>query len=174
VRPSAAVDRRDNASKRRDSPPVEAALMSSIVRDAFRRFANYAAHLAGTAIAFFLALSTVVVWALSGPFFGFSDTWQLIINTGTTVVTFLIVFLIQTTQNRDAQAVHLKLDELLRAVKSARNDLVGLEQLSEDEVAELQREFDDLRAKYVGRVQGRKRGRPDRAYAGSESNEPGE
>ena len=92
-----------------------------------------------------LALAIIVVWAITGPTFGFSDTWQLIINTGTTIVTFLMVFLIQNTQNRDAKAVHLKLDELIRALGPARNKLVDLEKLSDDDLKKLEKEFEKLR-----------------------------
>ena len=88
-----------------------------------------------------------MIWALTGPTFHFSDTWQLIINTGTTIVTFLMVFLIQNTQNRDAKAVHLKLDELIRAVKGARNKLVDLEELSDDELNNLEQQFTRIRKK---------------------------
>jgi low affinity Fe/Cu permease len=94
---------------------------------------------------FFIALGVIVVWAITGPFFHFSDTWQLIINTGTTIVTFLMVFLIQNTQNRDSKALHLKLDELLRANRAARNTLVDLENMSDTELQELQEEFARLR-----------------------------
>ncbi|HEY2745237.1 MAG TPA: low affinity iron permease family protein [Polyangia bacterium] len=94
---------------------------------------------------FFVAVAIILAWAVSGPVFHFSDTWQLIINTGTTIVTFLMVFLIQNTQNRDSKAIHLKLDELLRATRSARNTLVNLENMSDDELAELEAEFTRLR-----------------------------
>ena len=94
---------------------------------------------------FFIAVAIIVVWAITGPFFHFSDTWQLIINTGTTIVTFLMVFLIQNTQNRDSKALHLKLDELLRANHAARNTLVDLENMTDDELQELQEEFARLR-----------------------------
>src|SRR5689334_25311361 len=87
------------------------------------------------------AVTVIVVWAVTGPLFGFSDTWQLVINTGTTIITFLMVFLIQNTQNRDAKAIHLKLDELLRAVSSARNSLVDLENFSDAELEKLAKEF---------------------------------
>ena len=90
------------------------------MNNAFRRFAHAAAATMGTPWAFLVALAVIVGWAVTGPVFGFSDTWQLVINTGTTIVTFLMVFLIQNTQNRDARALHLKLDELLRAVAAAR------------------------------------------------------
>ncbi len=96
-------------------------------RDAFRVFARHASVILGSAWAFCAAILIIVIWALTGPTFHFSDTWQLIINTGTTIVTFLMVFLIQNTQNRDAKAVHLKLDELIRALKGARNKLVDLD-----------------------------------------------
>ena len=110
----------------------------------------------GSSWAFFLAAAVVVVWAVTGPFFGFSDTWQLVINTGTTVVTFLMVFLIQATQNRDSQALHLKLDELLRAVAKARTGLVGLEQMTEDEIKQLETEFAAIKAKHAQRAIDRK------------------
>jgi low affinity Fe/Cu permease len=111
------------------------------VRDFFHRFAHRAAERLGSPWAFAIALLVVVVWACLGPRFGYSDTWQLVINTGTTIVTFLMVFLIQNTQNRDAAALHLKLDELLRGVKGARTHLVDLEELSEEELEKLRREF---------------------------------
>ena len=95
----------------------------------------------GSPGAFLLAITVLVAWAVTGPLFGFSDTWQLVINTGTTIVTFLMVFLIQNTQNRDAKAMHLKLDELIRATRGARNALVDLEDLSDDELARLAEEF---------------------------------
>jgi len=111
------------------------------VRDFFHDFARRTAERLGSAWAFFVAITVVVVWACLGPHYGFSDTWQLVINTGTTIVTFLMVFLIQNTQNRDAAALHLKLDELLRGVKGARTHLVDLENLSEAELEELHDEF---------------------------------
>ena len=115
------------------------------VRDAFRLFARHTSNILGSAWAFVLALAIIVVWAITGPTFGFSDTWQLIINTGTTIVTFLMVFLIQNTQNRDAKAVHLKLDELIRALGPARNKLVDLEELSDDDLKKLEKEFQKIR-----------------------------
>ena len=93
---------------------------------------------------FIVAITVIIVWAATGPTFHFSDTWQLIINTGTTIVTFLMVFLIQNTQNRDGKAIQLKLDELIRAMKGARNKLVDLENLSEEDLAKLQEEFERL------------------------------
>lgn len=122
------------------------------MREYFRKFANYVSMMTGSAWAFLLALGTIIVWAISGPIFGFSDTWQLVINTGTTIVTFLMVFLIQNTQNRDAKAIHLKLDELIRAVGKARTELVDLEDLSEDELEKLQSEFQELHNQYAARV----------------------
>jgi low affinity Fe/Cu permease len=99
----------------------------------------------GSPVAFMLAVVAIVVWAATGPMFGYSDTWQLVINTATTVVTFLMVFLIQNTQNRDARAIHLKLDELIRGLQGARNHLVDLESMTDAELDELQREFQRLR-----------------------------
>jgi low affinity Fe/Cu permease len=118
------------------------------MREWFHAFAARMSQWAGSPVAFFLAVAIIVVWAMSGPAFGFSDTWQLVINTGTTIITFLIVFLIQNTQNRDARAVHLKLDELIKAVKGARTQLVDLEEMSDEELAKLEQEFKALRARY--------------------------
>ena len=115
------------------------------MEDWFRRFAHAAAEAVGRYQAFLAALAVIVVWGVTGPIFHFSDTWQLVINTGTTIVTFLMVFLIQNTQNRDAHAIHLKLDELIRANTHARNSLLGLESMSDAELAHLQREFEKLR-----------------------------
>jgi low affinity Fe/Cu permease len=112
----------------------------------FRTLASEAANAVGSAWAFAVAALIVLVWAVTGPFFHYSDTWQLAINTGTTIVTFLMVFLIQNTQNRDARVVHLKLDELIRAVRGARNSLVDMEHLSDEELARLQAEFETLHA----------------------------
>lgn len=117
------------------------------IRDAFGVFARKTSSVLGSAWAFVCALLIIVVWALTGPTFHYSDTWQLIINTGTTIVTFLMVFLIQNTQNRDAKAVHLKLDELIRALEPARNKLVDLEDLSDDEMKKLEQEFAKVRKK---------------------------
>ena len=118
-----------------------------VVSDAFRIFARRSAIMLGSAWVFVGALFIIIVWALTGPTFHFSDTWQLIINTGTTIVTFLMVFLIQNTQNRDAKAMHLKLDEVIRALKEARNELVDLENLSDEELNKLEEQFKHVRAK---------------------------
>jgi len=99
----------------------------------------------GSAWAFTLAIVIIAVWGLTGPTFGFSNTWQLIINTGTTIVTFLMVFLIQNTQNRDAKAVNLKLDEIIRAVRGARNQLINLEGLSDEDLTNIEKQFERVR-----------------------------
>ena len=111
----------------------------------FRKFAGKASKLAGSSWAFLAAVALIVVWAVSGPFLHFSDVWQLTINTGTTIITFLMVFVIQNTQNRDSKAVHLKLDELLRANKAAHTNMVDLEDLSDDDLQQLQDTFRQLR-----------------------------
>ena len=111
----------------------------------FNRFAARAAGRAGNSSTFGLAVLVIAGWAVTGPLFGFSDTWQLVINTSTTIVTFLMVFLIQNTQNRDAKAIHLKLDELIRSLEGARNGLVDLENCSDEELARLQEAFARLR-----------------------------
>ncbi len=112
--------------------------------EVFRRIANRASHGVGSPWAFFAAAAVIITWAVTGPLFHYSDTWQLVINTGTTIITFLMVFLIQNTQNRDSHALHLKLDELIRTNDSARNRLMGLEKLTDRELEELQSEFEDL------------------------------
>jgi low affinity Fe/Cu permease len=116
-----------------------------IVSNAFRVFARRSSTILGSAWAFAGAMFIILVWAVTGPTFHFSDTWQLIINTGTTIVTFLMVFLIQNTQNRDAKAVHLKLDEIIRALKNARNELVDLEALSDEDLQKLEKQFKRIR-----------------------------
>jgi low affinity Fe/Cu permease len=116
-----------------------------IVSDSFRIFARRSSVILGSPWAFAAAILIIAVWAATGPIFHFSDTWQLIINTGTTIVTFLMVFLIQNTQNRDSKAMHLKLDELIRALKKARNELVDLEDLSDEELTKLEGQFKRLR-----------------------------
>jgi low affinity Fe/Cu permease len=125
------------------------------LRDRFVDAARFVSDVVGSAWAFAIAIGIVVIWAVSGPMFHFSDTWQLVINTGTTIVTFLMVFLIQSTQNRDAKAVHLKLDELIRAAKGARNSLVDLEHLSEKELEDLATEFSTLSKRACAEVERR-------------------
>jgi low affinity Fe/Cu permease len=114
-------------------------------RDAFRAAAHATASAIGSPYAFAIAVLVVIIWAATGPAFHYSDTWQLIINTSTTVVTFLVVFMIQNTQNRDSRAIHLKLDELIHAVDTARNSFVDIEDVSEEELAQLAREFRRIR-----------------------------
>src|ERR1043165_2775716 len=121
-------------------------MMVSIVNEAFKKLAHAASHAMGTAYAFIAALALLLVWLATGPAFHYSDTWQLIINTSTTIVTFLMVFLIQNTQNRDAVGLHLKLDELIRALKGARNKLIDLDELSDEELEHLRQEFHRLGA----------------------------
>jgi len=114
------------------------------MKEAFRKFSNKTSEMVGSPWAFITAFLIIIVWGISGPIFGFSDTWQLVINTGTTIVTFLMVFLIQNTQNRDAKAIHLKLDELIRAKAGARNSLVNLENLPDKEIQVVQKEFEQV------------------------------
>ena len=121
----------------------------------FSRFAHSVSLWTGHPIAFLLALAVVIAWIVTGPMFNYSDTWQLVINTGTTIITFLMVFLIQNTQNRDARALHLKLDELIRAVRGARNRLVALEDLTDEEMDQLKQQFEQLADK-GGAGQGRR------------------
>ena len=108
----------------------------------FARFATHVATLAGQPFAFVLALGAILLWLLSGPLFGWSDTWQLVVNTATTIITFLMVFLIQNSQNRDAAAMQAKLDELIRAVRTARNDFIGIEHLTDVEIELIRRELE--------------------------------
>ena len=115
------------------------------MHDVFRKFAHVTAGALGSAWAFVIALLAIAIWLVTGPVFHFSNTWQLIINTGTTIITFLMVFLIQNTQNRDAMAIHLKLDELIRALQGARNSMVDLEDLSDEQLELLRTEFENLR-----------------------------
>ena len=110
----------------------------------FQRFAKRTSHVSGSPAAFGLALATIIVWGVSGPLFGFSDTWQLVINTGTTIVTFLMVFLIQNTQNRDSQAIQVKLDELIRCTSGAHVALLDLEDLEDHELERIRVEYETL------------------------------
>ncbi len=130
------------------------------MHERFQKAAQATAKLVGRESAFIIAATVVVVWAALGPVFHFSDTWQLVINTSTTIVTFLMVFLIQATQNRDARAIQLKLDELIRATKKARNLLTDLEDATEEELDDFQQQFQALRQ----RARSRGRGAPRRAH----------
>ena len=123
----------DRTSKRR-----------SAVNEPFRKFAHTTSHVAGTSWSFIVALLIILIWALTGPVFHYSDTWQLVINTGTTIITFLMVFLIQNTQNRQDTAIQLKLDELLKGVKGARTSMVNIESLSDEELERLHKQFERL------------------------------
>ncbi|HEV8194913.1 MAG TPA: low affinity iron permease family protein [Ktedonobacterales bacterium] len=143
------------------------------MKDIFRKFASAASNAVGSPWAFILAFSIVLVWGITGPVFGFSDTWQLVINTGTTIVTFLMVFLIQNTQNRDAKAIHLKLDELIRSVKGARNKLVDLEDLSDEELDSLQKQFQRMHERMGNSSANIKAGR-NQAQKGDEDEKQGE
>ena len=121
------------------------------MREVFRRFSGRTAESVGSPAAFVIGLTLIVLWALTGPLFGYSDSWQLVVNTATTIITFLMVFLIQATQNRDARAIHLKLDELIRGVKGARTAMVALENSTDEELAEFQEEFDRLHRRLAQR-----------------------
>jgi low affinity Fe/Cu permease len=116
-------------------------------RSAFAQFAKWTAHAVGHPISFSLAIAVILVWAITGPFFEFNDTWQLVINTGTTIVTFLMIFLVQNTQNRDGAAIQLKLDELIRAVHGAHNAIMDIEELNEDELDRIRQEYEQLAQK---------------------------
>ena len=115
------------------------------MRLSFSHAARIVADLLGTPAAFFAAVALILIWAMTGPLFHFSDTWQLLVNTGTTIATFLIVFLIQNTQNRDAKALHLKLDEVIHSMRKARNNLIDLENCTDEELDALQQEFEKVR-----------------------------
>jgi low affinity Fe/Cu permease len=117
------------------------------VREKFRKLSQSTAELVGSPAAFLFGVVAVVIWAALGPAFHYSDTWQLVINTGTTIATFLIVFLIQNTQNRDAKVIHLKLDELIRALGPARTELVSMEGLSDEQLQKLKKEFERLQTR---------------------------
>ena len=110
----------------------------------FARFAQYVSHITGRPIAFMVAFTAIVVWGLTGQFFGFSDTWQLVINTATTIITFLMVFVIQNTQNRDTIAMQIKLDELIFVTQKARNELMDLEELDDHELEALRQDYERL------------------------------
>jgi low affinity Fe/Cu permease len=126
----------------------------------FSRFASETAQVVGHPYMFLFAVVTLVIWAASGPFFHFSDTWQLIINTGTTIVTFLVVFLIQNTQNRDAKALHLKLDELIRSHHPANDDLIDIQKLSDEELDQLEKRYENIRKACEARRAGKQSASP--------------
>lgn len=126
------------------NPPLE--VQTRTTNDAFGKFAAAASGWLGSRWAFAGAGTVIVVWAAIGPIFHFSDTWQLVINTGTTIVTFLMVFLIQNTQNRDARAINLKLDELIRAIDKARDQMIDIENLSDPELDKLHTKYENIRA----------------------------
>jgi low affinity Fe/Cu permease len=126
----------------------------------FEHFASSASRIAGHSIAFGSAVALVLVWALSGPLFGFSDTWQLVINTGTTVLTFLMVFLIQSALNRDSVALHLKLDELIRVSAEARDAFMSVEDLDERKMREMQRELEHIDVRSEGGATDERAGEP--------------
>jgi low affinity Fe/Cu permease len=115
--------------------------------DKFQVFATKSSYWVGSRWAFALAVMAIIFWAGSGPHFHYSDTWQLVVNTATTIVTFLMVFLIQNTQNRDARAIHLKLDEIIRAIRPANNNMINIEKLSDEEVEILSMQFDQIRTR---------------------------
>ncbi len=124
-------------------------------RDYFRIVAQRVSEATGTSWAFFVAVLVLIIWGVTGPVFDFSDTWQLVINTATTIITFLMVFLIQNTQNRDSRAMQLKLDELIRAIHPARNQFLDLEELSDAELKSLQKEFRVLHQSAIEEIQKR-------------------
>ena len=127
----------------------------------FSRFASSTAQIVGHPYMFLFAVIVLVIWAGSGPFFHYSDTWQLIINTGTTIITFLVVFLIQNTQNRDAKALHLKLDELIRSHHPANDDLIDIQKLSDEELDELEKRYEKIRKACEARRASSKSGAAD-------------
>jgi low affinity Fe/Cu permease len=133
--------------KEKAKPREESRDFFCVASDAFRIFARRSSAVLGSAWTFGIAILVIVIWGVTGPAFHYSNTWQLIINTGTTIVTFLMVFLIQNTQNRDAKAAHLKLDEIIRALKGARNELIDLEKLADEELASLEKQFERVRKK---------------------------
>jgi low affinity Fe/Cu permease len=129
------------------------------MHEIFRRFSHKVSQITGSAWAFMAAFFLIVGWLITGPIFGYTDTWQLVINTFTTIITFLMVFLIQNTQNRDTKAVHIKLDELIRAVKGARNMMIEVEELTDEELELMQAEFKKLHEKAEGELHKRKSGK---------------
>jgi low affinity Fe/Cu permease len=150
----------DSDGKAKQASPLRRAhqevVRSNNIHLWFSHFASCTATLVGHPYMFLAAVVALVVWAVCGPFFHFSDTWQLIINTGTTIITFLVVFLIQNTQNRDAKALHLKLDELIRSHVPAHNDMIDIEKLSDEELEELKERYAALCAESLSRNERRK------------------
>jgi low affinity Fe/Cu permease len=119
---------------------------------AFQAFASTASCWMGSRWSFLGAMLIIVVWAVLGPYFQYSDTWQLVVNTATTIITFLMVFLIQNTQNRDARAIHLKLNEIIRSIQTAHNEMIDIENLSDEELATLSKKFEVIRAECQSRA----------------------
>jgi low affinity Fe/Cu permease len=132
-------------------------MSSTKSRSGFTRFAKWTAYVTGRPIAFIFAVIVIIVWALTGPIFDFSDTWQLVINTGTTIMTFLMVFLIQNTQYRDSEAIHIKLDELIRSTKEAQNALMDLEELEDDELDRLRADYEKIAEQARSTLQNRQK-----------------
>jgi low affinity Fe/Cu permease len=139
-----------------DAPIVPPAALGA-GSDRFGKFAARCSHYLGSRWAFAIAIAVILIWVLTGPFFHYSDTWQLIINTGTTIVTFLMVFLIQNTQNRDARAIHLKLNELIHAVDKAKNQMIDVESLSDLELEALAKTYEGIRTAAQDRLKGEKK-----------------
>ena len=129
-----------------EATPTEISTVVVTNSDRFGKFAARSSHYLGSRWAFVVAIGAIVVWAITGPIFHYSDTWQLVINTGTTIVTFLMVFLIQNTQNRDARSINLKLNELIRAIDKARDQMIDIENLSDLELDELQGRYEKIKA----------------------------
>ena len=129
----------------RDKQPKEQNEEPKKTRDWFGQFSNTCSSLVGSRWAFIAALAIIVVWGVSGPLYHYSDTWQLVINTGTTIITFIMVFLIQNTQNRDAKAINLKLNEIIRSIGKAQNDLIDVEKLSDEELDRLAAQYERIR-----------------------------
>jgi low affinity Fe/Cu permease len=127
-------------------------------RDSFQAFATKASVLVGTKWAFIAAILLILLWVVVGPYFHYSDSWQLVVNTATTIITFLMVFLIQNTQNRDARAIHLKLDEIIRSLAHAHNDMIDIENLADEQLELLAHRFEKIRAEYESRRHGQQSG----------------
>jgi low affinity Fe/Cu permease len=132
-------------------------MSSNKSRSGFTRFAKWTAYATGRPIAFIFAAALIVIWAITGPFFDFSDTWQLVINTSTTIMTFLMVFLIQNTQYRDSEAIHIKLDELIRSTKEAQNSLLDLEELEDEELDRLRASYEKIAERARSKLQERQK-----------------